>query len=117
MSPQQRTRALPGYMQAMTHRTLNSAIRSGYEGSVREHVKIKLQVLEPLTVSVTIAIYAFFLCIDLSLYQIFLKSTVYEIASQVKRPWKGMDLGKNVCKKKVSKNVRNFATVAVKFTS
>ena len=27
----------------------------------------------------------------ISMYHIFLKSTVYEIASQVKRPWKGMD--------------------------
>ena len=46
------------------------------------------------------------------LYQIFLKSTVYKIASEVKRPWYG--LGKQFKKKK---NVGNFATVAVQFTS
>ena len=35
----------------------------------------------------------------ISLYQIFLKSTVYEISSLDKRPWKGMDQGNNFRKK------------------
>ena len=48
---------------------------------------------------------------DSSLYQI-LKSIIYELASQVKRPWKGMGWGYNFCKKKIEKNVWNLATVA-----
>ena len=44
----------------------------------------------------------------ISLYQIFLKSTVYEIASQVKWPWKGMDQGNNFCKKRYLKKMSGF---------
>ena len=50
-------------------------------------------------------------------YQIFLKSTVHEKASQVKRPWKDMDYRETIFVKKNEKNVGNFATLAFKFTS
>ena len=53
----------------------------------------------------------------ISLYQIVLKCTVNEIASQIKRPWKVMEYGNNFCKKKKKKIVGNLATLAVKFTA
>ena len=56
----------------------------------------------------------------LSLYQILLKSTVYEIASQVKRPWKAMEYRQQFLlkeMKEMSGILRQCSAVAVKFTS
>ena len=47
----------------------------------------------------------------ISLYQTFLISSVYEIALQVKRPWKGMDYRETVFVNKMKK------MSAIKFTS
>ena len=54
---------------------------------------------------------------NISLYQIFLKSKVYQIVLQVKRPGNVWNRETIFDQKKNEKNNGNFATVAVKFTS
>ena len=44
--------------------------------------------------------------VAISLYQMFLKSTVYEIASQVKWPWKVMDWGSNFTNFEIIANIK-----------
>ena len=53
----------------------------------------------------------------ISLYQIFLKSTFYEIASQAKCPGMVWTAETIFVKQEFEKNVGNFVIVAVKFSS